>query len=70
MALELMSWLGMVGVVAAVWQLSAGRVTSGNWLMLAACLVWIVYGIYIEAWALATMNTILAARSVWQIGRS
>jgi len=59
----------MVLVVATVWQLSAGRTTSGNLLNLAACTAWAVVAMNTEQWSLLSLQVVLFLRSIYILGR-
>lgn len=63
--IDVLGWLGMVLVVATVWQLSAGRTASGNLLNIGATASWFTVGVATGQVPLAVLQVILFLRSAW-----
>ncbi len=65
--LSLLQWPAMAVTVAAAWQVSssiARRRRSGFWLFLLSNLLWTIWGIDSEAYALIVLQVCLAAMNI------
>lgn len=65
-------WINAVLVLAAVWQLAAGKTWSGNWITLGAAASGFVMGIMIgwsDMYPYIAMNAILYFRGMWMLRR-
>ncbi len=60
-------WPAMLVTVAAAWFVASSqraRRKVGFWLFLLSNLLWIVWAIYAEAWALVTLQECLAGMNI------
>lgn len=60
-------WPAMLVTVAAAWFVASSqrpRREIGFWLFLVSNLLWVVWGIYAQAWALVTLQVCLAAMNI------
>ncbi len=65
--LDLVQWPAMVATVIAAWLVasqSRRRRTWGFWWFLASNLLWVVWGLHADAWALIVLQVCLAALNV------
>lgn len=66
-ALSLVQWPAFATSVAAAWLVASraeGRRNIGFWVFLLSNLLWIVWGIHSDAWALVALQVCLAALNV------
>lgn len=71
-ALTIATMANAVGVLGAVWFLSAGRTRPGNALVVLSALfgLWIVWLIGpVQSWPMGLMNLCLIGRSGWALWR-
>lgn len=60
-------WPAMLVTVAAAWFVASSRRPRreiGFWLFLISNLLWVVWGIYAQAWALVTLQVCLAGMNI------
>ena len=60
-------WPAMLVTVAAAWFVASSqrsRRQIGFWLFLSSNLLWVVWGIYAQAWALVTLQVCLAGMNI------
>ncbi len=65
--LDLVQWPAMAATVIAAWLVasqSRRRRTWGFWWFLASNLLWVVWGLHADAWALIVLQVCLAALNV------
>jgi hypothetical protein len=66
-ALSLVQWPAFATSVAAAWLVASraeARRNIGFWVFLLSNLLWIVWGIHSDAWALVALQVCLAALNV------
>ena len=66
-AFSLVQWPAFATSVAAAWLVASraeGRRNIGFWVFLLSNLLWIVWGIHSDAWALVALQVCLAALNV------
>jgi hypothetical protein len=65
--LDFLQWPAMVASVVAAWLVAsteANRRNIGFWVFLASNVLWVAWGWHTSAWALVTLQVILAAMNV------
>jgi hypothetical protein len=65
--LDLIQWPAFAASVVAAWLVassSSGRRNAGFWIFLASNVLWVVWGIHTQAWALIALQVCLAALNV------
>ena len=65
--LDLIQWLAMIITITATWYVAAERKDNRNWgfcLYLLSNFLWFIWAIPHRAWALATMQVILAGMNI------
>jgi hypothetical protein len=65
--LDLLQWPAMVASVLAAWLVAsteARRRNIGFWVFLASNVLWVAWGWHTRAWALVTLQVILAAMNI------
>ena len=65
--LDFLQWPAMVASVVAAWLVAsthASRRHIGFWVFLASNALWVAWGWHTQAWALVTLQGILAAMNV------
>ena len=65
--LDLIQWPAFAASVVAAWLVassSPGRRNAGFWIFLASNVLWVVWGIHTQAWALIALQVCLAALNV------
>lgn len=67
--IDLVSWVGMILVVGAVWFWSQGRAKIGNWVCLASVYPWIAVGLWTDNYALIALQLILGGKAVYELSR-
>lgn len=71
--LNYIQWPAMIVSIAAAWYVAAERKNNRNWgfwLFLLSNLLWIIWAIPNSAWALATMQVILAGMNMRGVVKS
>lgn len=71
--LNIVQWLAMVITIMATWYVAAERKDNRNWgfwLFLLSNLLWFIWAIPNRAWALATMQVILAGMNIRGVKKS
>ena len=71
--LDLIQWLAMIITITATWYVAAERKDNRNWgfwLYLLSNLLWFIWAIPHRAWALATMQVILAGMNIRGVKKS
>ncbi|AKH37239.1 MULTISPECIES: hypothetical protein [Nitrosomonas] len=71
--LNIIQWLAMVTTITATWYVAAERKDNRNWgfwLFLLSNLLWFIWAIPNRAWALATMQVILAGMNIRGVKKS
>jgi len=64
---DLVQWPAMAVTLLASWFIAstqAGRRTLGFWLFLASNLLWVIWGVGAQAWALVALQIGLAAMNI------
>lgn len=62
-----LQWPAMLVTVAAAWFVASShrpRRKAGFWLFLLSNLLWVVWGIYAQAWALVTLQVCLSGMNI------
>lgn len=65
--LDLMQWPAMVASVAAAWLIASQRELRreiGFWIFLVSNVLWIVWGVFDQAWALVVLQVFLGGMNV------
>jgi hypothetical protein len=65
--LNLMQWPAMAVTVVAAWLVASSRPerrNAGFWAFLASNVLWTVWGLHTEAWALVVLQLCLAALNI------
>lgn len=65
--LDLMQWPAMIASVAAAWLIASQqelRREIGFWIFLASNILWIVWGVHDQAWALVVLQVFLGGMNV------
>ncbi|MDP9991606.1 putative MAPEG superfamily protein [Variovorax boronicumulans] len=65
--LSLIQWPAFAASVAAAWLVGSnakGRRNVGFWVFLASNVLWVVWGVHTQAWALIALQVCLAALNV------
>ena len=65
--IDLLQWPAMVASVLAAWLVAstkAHRRNLGFWVFLASNVLWTIWGVHTQAWALITLQVILALMNV------
>ncbi|MGE4242508.1 hypothetical protein [Ramlibacter sp.] len=65
--LDLVQWPAMVASVLAAWLVASNnprRRNIGFWVFLFSNVLWVAWGLHTKAWALITLQVILAAMNV------
>ena len=65
--LDLIQWPAFATSVVAAWLVassSSSRRNAGFWIFLASNVLWVVWGIHTQAWALIALQLCLAALNV------
>lgn len=65
--LFLIQWPAFAASVAAAWLVGSnakGRRNLGFWVFLASNVLWVVWGVHTQAWALIALQVCLAALNV------
>lgn len=65
--LDALQWPAMLVTVAAAWLVGSTRPRKravGFWLFLLSNVLWVVWGLHTQAWALITLQVFLAAFNV------
>lgn len=64
---DLLQWPAMVVTLAASWMVGSnarGRRNGGFWLFLLSNLLWVVWGVWAQAWALVLLQIGLSAMNL------
>ncbi|HEY4214776.1 MAG TPA: hypothetical protein VGM84_25090 [Steroidobacteraceae bacterium] len=67
MWLDIIQWPAMVVTVTAAWFVAStrsGRRRVGFWLFLASNLLWVIWGLHAQAYALILLQVCLAAMNI------
>lgn len=70
--IDLIQWPAMVATVVAAWLVASQRKRKrevGFWCFLFSNVLWVIWGLYDEAWALIALQIALAAlniRGAWK----
>ena len=65
--LDLIQWPAMVASVAAAWLIASQRELRreiGFWIFLVSNVLWIVWGVFDQAWALVVLQVFLGGMNV------
>ena len=65
--INLLQWPAMVVTIAAAWLIASsrrGRRNLGFWVFLLSNVLWIVWGLHVDAPALVTMQVCLATMNI------
>jgi hypothetical protein len=66
-AIDLLQWPAMAVTVTAAWLVGSSRETRRNvgfWVFLLSNVLWVVWGVSTQAWALVVLQAALAAMNI------